>query len=71
MKLKTIERNIKYTDKPYPDIYRKAELKGLRVVWDVRSDVTYVTAYNKNNHFAHTCYYNNDITKAAYNEYSY
>lgn len=71
MKLETIKRNIRYTVKPYPDIYKSAERRGLKVTWKFEGQYVTVTAYDKNRHFAKTCYYLNDDTHAVYNEYSF
>lgn len=71
MKLETIERNIRYGTKPYSEIYRNAEKRGLRVVWKHGPQETEVTAYDKSGHFAKSVYYTNCPESALYNEYSY
>ena len=71
MKLETIEKKIRYGNKPYSEIYKKAEKAGLRVKWHNDGEYTTVIAYDESNHFAKSIFSNEEPTQAIYNEYSF
>ena len=77
MKLKTLQKYIKYTNIPYHDIYKRAEKAGMKVTYTPSAEKGMIVAiaYGKNNHFVSSCFPkakdDRDKCCANWNEYSF
>jgi len=71
MKLKTIEKYIRYTDIPYPEIYQRAEKAGLKVERQKYDNgAIRERAYSPDGkHWVESCHYGQRL--GEWNEYNY
>lgn len=72
IKPQTIENQIRYTAKPYPQIIENACKKGWRIIKDKKNKYARtVTISDHLNHNVTTCYEINNPTSAFFNSYNF